>query len=540
MGVSSIREGVVRTYIRRRNYADTFRSSELTATYSLKAGEFSLDALAGISQEYDRYENESFLKYDLIDDSMTSIDAATTNGNIGGNYTEWAMRSYFGRVNLSWDDRYLLEANLRADGSSKFAPGHRWGYFPSVSAGWRLSQERFMERARTWLDHLKLRASYGSLGNNSTTTYYMYQSLFSTQGYVLGGTTAGGFAQTVLSNPSLSWEKTYMANVGIDFAVLNNRLSGSLDLYDKSTKGILITLPAPLEHGTAAVPDQNAGRVNNRGFELSLDWRDRIGNVTYWLGFNMGYVRNRVTRFRGDVASINGVYKIQEGRPINQLYVITVDRIVRDQADLDYVQALVDRNPGYFSTFPRPELGDFLYADANGDGSLDNDDRVEIGGGSLPNLTYGISLGAQWKGFDISMLLQGVGDYKVYYNNQAFRFVTVMGQSLIKDITDNAWTPENPYDSKYPRLRNSANGMNNIASDAFVHDASYLRCKNLQVGYTVPRQFTERFSVSNLKLYASFDNLFTITSFPGLDPEIDAGVGYPAVRQYSLGLNITF
>lgn len=176
-----IREGVVRTYIRRRNYADTFRSSELTATYSLKAGEFSLDALAGISQEYDRYENESFLKYDLIDDSMTSIDAATTNGNIGGNYTEWAMRSYFGRVNLSWDDRYLLEANLRADGSSKFAPGHRWGYFPSVSAGWRLSQERFMERARTWLDHLKLRASYGSLGNNSTTTYYMYQSLFSTQ-----------------------------------------------------------------------------------------------------------------------------------------------------------------------------------------------------------------------------------------------------------------------------------------------------------------------------------------------------------------------
>lgn len=530
----------MRTYIRRRNYADTFRSSELTATYSLKAGEFSLDALAGISQEYDRYENESFLKYDLIDDSMTSIDAATTNGNIGGNYTEWAMRSYFGRVNLSWDDRYLLEANLRADGSSKFAPGHRWGYFPSVSAGWRLSQERFMERARTWLDHLKLRASYGSLGNNSTTTYYMYQSLFSTQGYVLGGTTAGGFAQTVLSNPSLSWEKTYMANVGIDFAVLNNRLSGSLDLYDKSTKGILITLPAPLEHGTAAVPDQNAGRVNNRGFELSLDWRDRIGNVTYWLGFNMGYVRNRVTRFRGDVASINGVYKIQEGRPINQLYVITVDRIVRDQADLDYVQALVDRNPGYFSTFPRPELGDFLYADANGDGSLDNDDRVEIGGGSLPNLTYGISLGAQWKGFDISMLLQGVGDYKVYYNNQAFRFVTVMGQSLIKDITDNAWTPENPYDSKYPRLRNSANGMNNIASDAFVHDASYLRCKNLQVGYTVPRQFTERFSVSNLKLYASFDNLFTITSFPGLDPEIDAGVGYPAVRQYSLGLNITF
>ena len=535
-----IREGVVRTYIRRRNYADTFRSSELTATYSLKAGRFGLDVLAGMSQEYDKYETENFMKYDLIDDSMTSLDAATTNGNTGGNYTEWAMRSYFGRVNLNWDDRYLLEANLRADGSSRFAPGHRWGWFPSVSAGWRLSQEAFMQASRGWLDNLKLRASYGTLGNNSTTTYYMYQSLFATQGYVLGSNIAGGFAQTILSNSSMSWEKTCMANVGIDFSVLGNRLGGSIDIYDKSTKGILITLPAPLEHGTSAVPDQNAGRVNNRGFELSIDWRDRIGNVSYHAGFNLGYVRNRVTRFRGDVASINGVYKIQEGRPANQLYVMTVDRIVRDQSDLDHVQALVDRNPEYFSTFPRPELGDFLFADANGDGSLDNDDRVEIGGGSLPNLTYGISLGAEWKGFDLSLLLQGVGDYQVYYNNQAFRFVTVMGQSLVKDITDNAWTPDNPYDSKYPRLRNSANSQNNIASDAFVHNAAYLRCKNLRVGYTVPRSFTRKFFVSDLRLYASFDNLFTITDFPGLDPEVDAGVGYPAVRQYSLGLNITF
>ena len=133
-----------------------------------------------------------------------------------------------------------------------------------------------------------------------------------------------------------------------------------------------------------------------------------------------------------------------------------------------------------------------------------------------------------------------MGDYQVYYNNQAFRFVTVMGQSLVKDITDNAWTPDNPYDSKYPRLRNSANSQNNIASDAFVHNAAYLRCKNLRVGYTVPRSFTRRFFVSDLRLYASFDNLFTITDFPGLDPEVDAGVGYPAVRQYSLGLNITF
>ena len=535
-----LREGVVRTYIRRYNYANTYRSSDITASYSFNISKLEGSVLAGASQEYNKYENEQFLKYDLIDDQLTSIDAAATNGPIGGNFTEWSMRSYFGRLNLNWDNKYLLEANLRADGSSKFAPGERWGYFPSVSAGWRLSEERFMRGASSWLNNLKIRASYGSLGNNATTSYYMYQSLFATANYILNGNIAGGFAQTVLSNPKLSWEKTYMTNVGVDFSMLNSRLSGSIEAYSKDTKGILISLPAPLEHGTATVPNQNAGEVNNKGFEVDLHWADRIGRVNYNVGFNLGFVNNKVTKFQGDVSSINGVYKIQEGRPINQLYVVTVDRIVRDQADLDYVQSLVDANPAYFATFQRPELGDFLYADANGDGVLDNDDRVEIGYGALPRLTYGLNLGAEWNGFDFAMFLQGVGDYKVYYNNQAFRFVTVMGQSLNKDITDNAWTPENPYASTYPVLRNNADGRNNIASDAFVHNAAYLRCKNIQLGYTVPQSITRKFFVEKLKVYCSIDNLFTITSFPGLDPEIAAGVGYPSIRQYSVGLNVSF
>lgn len=535
-----IREGVVRTYIRRYNYANTYRSSEITANYVFKASKLSGSVLVGASQEYDKDEHESFLRYDLIDDSLTSIDAATTNGPIGGNYTEWAMRSYFGRVNLSWDDKYLLEANFRADGSSKFAPEHRWGYFPSVSAGWRVSEEGFMKDTRHWLDQLKLRASYGSLGNNATTSYYMYQSLFATANYVLNGNIAGGFAQTILSDSRLTWEKTYMTNIGIDYALLNSRLSGSIDIYNKDTKGILISLPAPLEHGTSTVPNQNAGEVNNKGLELDIHWNDRIGKVSYNVGFNMSYVKNKVVKFRGDVSSISGVYKIQEGRPINQLYVMKVDRIVRDETDIAYVDNLVKNNPDYFATYQRPELGDFLYADTNGDGNLDSNDRVEIGNGTAPTFTYGINLGLNWNNFDFSVFFQGVGDYKVYYNNQAFRFVTVMGQSLNKDITDNAWTPENPYNSKYPILRNSSNGKNNIASDAFVHNAAYFRCKNIQLGYTIPQAITRKFFVENLKVYTSIDNLFTITSFPGLDPEVAANVGYPTVRQYSVGLNVTF
>ncbi len=535
-----LRDGAVRTYIRKYNYAENFRSSEITANYKFDVSKLETSILLGASQEYDKYENEMFRKYDLIDDSLTGIDAGTTNGEINGNYTEWAMRSYFGRINLNWDNKYLLEANLRADGSSKFAPGNRWGYFPSVAAGWRISQESFMNGTSSWLDNLKIRASYGSLGNNATTSYYMYQSLFATAGYILNGNIAGGFAQTILSNPNLSWEKTYMTNIGIDFALLNNRLSGSIDLYNKNTEGILISLPAPLEHGTSTVPNQNAGEVNNKGFDIDLNWNDRIGKVSYRLGFNMGFVNNKVTKFQGDVSSISGVYKIQEGKPINQLYVICVDRIVRDQTDLDYVQSLVDRNPDYFATYQRPELGDFLYRDANGDGKLDASDRVEIGHGTLPRLTYGANLGVSWNGFDFSILLQGVGNNPVYYNNQAFRFVTVMGQSLNKDITDNAWTPENPYNSRYPILRNNSNGKNNIASDAFVHNAAYLRCKNIQLGYTIPQKITRKFFVENLKIYTSIDNLFTITKFPGLDPEVAANVGYPTVRQYSIGINVSF
>lgn len=535
-----IREGTVRTYIRRYNYKNTYRSSEITAKYDFDISRLRTSVFAGMSQEYNKYDTDYYIKYDLVDPSLGAINAGMTNGSITGNYYEWAMRSYFGRINLNWDDRYLIEANLRADGSSKFAPGKRWGYFPSVSAAWRISQEKFMAASSSWLNQLKLRASYGSLGNNATTSYYMYQSLFATANYILNGNIAGGLAQTVLANPELTWEKTYMANIGLDFAMFNSRFSGTIDIYNKNTKGILISLPAPLEHGTSTVPNQNAGEVNNKGFEFDLRWNDRIGKVSYNVGVNMGFVNNKVTRFQGDVSSINGVYKTQEGKPINQLYVITVDRIVRDQSDLDYVQSLVDRNPDYFATYQRPELGDFLYRDANGDGKLDTNDRVEIGHGNVPRITYGANLGASWNNFDFSVLFQGVADYKVYYNNQAFRFVTVMGQSLIKDITDNSWTPENPYNSKYPLLRNNANGKNNIASDAFVHNAAYFRCKNIQLGYTIPRDVTRKFFVENLKVYASIDNLFTITDFPGLDPEVGANVGYPSVRQYSIGLNISF
>lgn len=535
-----LREGVVRTYIRNYNYINTFRTSDITARYDYQLDKLEASVMVGASQEYNKYEYEFYGKYDLVDASLTAMDAATTERPTGGYYDEWAMRSYFGRLNLVWDGKYMLEANLRADGSSKFAPDSRWGYFPSISAGWRLSEEGFMQGYQDWLSSLKLRASYGSLGNNATSTYYMYQSLYTATNYILNNNIAGGFSQTVLSNPNLTWETTYMSNIGVDYGFLKNRLTGSIEWYNKDTKGILISLPVPLEHGTTTVPNQNAGEVNNRGVDFDIHWRDNIDKVAYSVGFNMGFVQNKVTKFRGDVSSISGVYKIQEGKPINQLYVLSVDRIVRDQSDMDYVQSLVDKNPAYFATYQRPALGDFLFADTNGDGKLDADDRIEIGHGNSPRITFGGNLNVAWNNFDFSMLIQGVADYKVYYNNQSFRFTTHMGQSLVKDITDNAWTPENPYNSKYPILRNSANSKNDQASDAFVHNGAYIRCKNIQLGYTIPSHITKKIFIESLKLYTSIDNLFTITDFPGLDPEIGANVGYPSLRQYSIGINLSF
>lgn len=534
-----LREGVVRTYIRKYNYRKEFRTSDITARYEFKIDKLDASIMAGASQEYEKYEYEYFGKYDLTDDSLTGIDAGTTERPTGGYYTEWAMRSFFGRINLNWDDKYMLEFNMRADGSSKFSKNNRWGYFPSVSAGWRISQENFMEHTQDWLSQLKLRASYGTLGNNATTTYYEYQSLYNPSNYVLGNAVTSGLAQTALSNANLTWETTHMLNLGLDFGFFNNRLSGTVEWFNRRTDGILISLPAPYEHGTSTVPNQNAGEVVNKGFDFDIDWQDKIGEVDYNVGFNMGYVKNEVTEY-GDAPSISGGMKTEKGKPIKQIYVLQVDRIVRDQADLDYVQSLVDKNPKYFSTYKQPELGDFLFKDANGDGNLNTDDRVEIGNGNAPTLTYGFNLGLSWKNFSFSVLMQGVGDYKVYYNNQAFRFRLYPGQSLIKDITDNAWTPENPYNSKYPRLLNSADNRNDKASDAFVHDASYLRCKNIQLSYTVPQALTQKFYVQNLQVYTSIDNLFTISDFPGLDPEVAKGVAYPVARAISVGLNVSF
>lgn len=306
-----------------------------------------LNVMLGASQEMFRDRKMNASKYDPIDSSVDVINGATGDALASGEHTEWAMRSYFGRINLGWDNKYLLELNMRADGSSRFLKGNRWGYFPSFSAAWRIDQEQFMEKTRNWLDALKLRVSYGELGNNylgdGYSANYMAISSYSDVQYPFGNVAQNGMALTSIANGSLTWETTAVTNFAIDFATLNNRLSGTVEYFIKDTKDILIDLPAPLVHGNASIPRQNSAEVRNNGFELTMNWTDRINDFHYNIGANLTFVDNKVTKFKGDEASINGSLIIKEGLPINTEYVLLVDRIIQTQEDLDLVEELAKK-----------------------------------------------------------------------------------------------------------------------------------------------------------------------------------------------------
>lgn len=401
-----------------------------------------------------------------------------------------------------------------------------------------MSEEGFMKDIDL-LDQLKVRASYGSLGNNDVGNYD-YQRFYAASNYILNNGVQIGMAQRALSNAALTWETTYVTNVGVDFGLFN-KLNVSFDFFVKNTKDILIDLPAPLVHGNATIPKTNAGEVRNRGIELNLTWNERIGQVDYFVGGNFTYVKNEVTKFKGEESSITGTNMILEGQPINIQYVLSVDRIVQTEEDLALVQAMVDANPDAFAQYKRPELGDFLYKDTNGDGRITSDDRIMVGNGTNPTTTYGFNFGASWKGFDFSCILQGAAGLKVYWNGQdggSYWPLIRRGNQINKTIADGRWIPGRT-DATYPRLLDYTDGRNSVASDFWVQDKSYMRVKNIQLGYTVPRRLSRNIMLETIRCYVSIDNALTFTDYKGLDPEVE-GTKYPTMRLTTFGVNLTF
>ncbi len=495
--------------------------------------------MVGGSQEQYDTENFSATKYGLIDNNLTQINAATGSAEASGSLSDWAMHSFFSRINLSWADRYLFEANYRRDGSSRFLSGKRWGGFPSVSAGWRISEESFMSKLRnSWMDNLKIRASWGSLGNNSVGNYDAISTLASTL-YVLNDAPVTGFAPGDIANGNLQWESTYIVNAGIDWAI-KNKFSGSLDFYSKSTKNILARLPIPLEVGLVSAPYQNSAKVRNTGLEVNLQWKDRIGGVNYFVNGNLTYNKNKVIKFKQGEASIDGTKMIKEGYAINTQYVRLVDRIVQTDEDLSLVQSIIDNAPEGKNPFPDgvPELGDFLYKDTSNDKVINDDDRVPVGHGENPRFIYALSFGANWNGFDFSCQLDGVAGLNTYYRNGFYTTSLILPQIINKDIADGRWYEGRETKASFPRLTTSSNTRNILNSDFWVTNNSFLKIRNIQLGYTIPYNLVSKIKVSRLRLYVSLENYFTFTNFPGLDPEV-TNMGYPMMRQAVFGLNLS-
>ncbi len=517
-----------------------------------------LSVMVGASSELYRSKSFSTSKQDLIDLSLWALDAATGDASASGSTNEWAMQSYFGRINLNWDEKYLLEFNMRRDGSSRFAGTRRWGTFPSGSAGWRIDQESFMEDlVDKGLNALKLRASYGELGNNSIGNYdwqALYTNISTTSipniSYVLGNALSTGMAMSAIPNSLVTWEKTNVFDVGIDLALFNSRFNVVADYFNKKTSNILISLPAPSVHGTTSLPKLNSAGVTNKGFELTASWNDRAGDFNYGVSANLTYVTNIVDKFRGkdkDGMSISGTNLIWEGHPINCQYMLKVDRILQTEADMKIVEDMIANAPvdangkkvNPFASYGTPQLGDFLYQDTNGDGIINADDRVIVSDGPNPKWYMGLNLNASWKGFDFSMLMQSQLGAKTYWQGAAYNTPTVrFGYQLNKEVADGRWYPGRT-DATYPRLLQYQTTINTQASDFYLQNLAFLKIRNIELGYTLPAKWTEACQLSKVRIYGTLENFFTFTSYKGFDPEV-SGMAYPTMRQAVLGLNVTF
>ena len=557
-----VSDGVYRTSIKNHNW-NTYRHfmdgfARYENSFIDKKLDFSI--LAGGSQEQFRRDEFSASRLDLVDPSLGVINGAVGESSTYGRQVEWAMHSFFGRINLGWEDKYLMEVNLRGDASSRFLSNKRWGYFPSFSLGWRIKEENFLTDV-DWLSNLKLRGSYGSLGNNSLSSdvwagNYDAIPVYSTRNYVLNNAISTGLVQGAIANANLTWESTYVTDIGFDFGLFNNKVTGTFDYFNKVTKDILIDLPAPAVHGRASIPKQNAAQVSNKGFELTLGYRGNIGtDFTYGVSGNVTYVKNNVDKFKGEIASYSGDQQILEGRPVNEKYVLEYDRIIQTDADVAYVDEIIANAPlddngnkmNPFAAFGRPEKGDILYKDRNGDGLINNDDRFMTGYNNIPDWTYGISLNAAYKGFDFSTLIQGAIGAREMFVNYNYSSSVRYGYQINADVADGRY-----YDGRdianspatFPRLLDSSkSSKNNERNSTFwLADKSYMRIKNIQLGYTVPQSFLTQHKLGALqrvRFYTSLENFFTFSNWPGLDPEVK-GVGYPVIKQCVFGLNVSF
>jgi len=498
-----------------------------------------IKVLGGASYLDQYTDNLSGMRLNLPNADLSQIDAGAEDGQVAeGSAEQYTLISYFGRINYVFNDKYLFEANIRRDGSSRFSDGQRWGWFPSASAGWRISEESFM-KGISFIQDLKLRASYGILGNDALggetlgitiDGNYPYQSNYFLNSYPIGGALYQTAGLRNYPNSGLTWETTDIANIGLDFTIVK-KLNVTFDYFDKRTKDILFNLPIPATVGLESTV-QNAVSVKNQGWELSLNYQDQIGEAfKYTVGVNLADVRNEITDLKGaDLATVNsngiGIGNFV-GSPINSFYGYQVAGIFQTAEQVSQ-QAVVSQ-----SVAP----GDLMYQDRNNDGVFDYANDFAYLGSNMPRYNYGINLGASYKNFDFNAFFQGVA--KVDVNTLNLERARDTRDGNIRSNWLDSWTPENT-GAEYPRLINA--GINYLPSSFWVKSGAYLRLKNVSIGYNLPKALLEKTFISRLRIFATGQNLLTFSSLPkDIDPEApNDNRYYPQVRTVTFGLNANF
>jgi TonB-linked SusC/RagA family outer membrane protein len=493
-----------------------------------------LNVLGGYNQETSYSKQLGGSKITFPTDNLKELNAGSATGQTTrGTASEWAIQSFFGRINYDYKSRYLLELNGRYDGTSRIAPDTRWGFFPSASAAWRISSESFMKNIN-WLSNLKFRGSWGQLGNQNV-GLYPYQDVLSTTQYAFAALEPGA-RLTRLVDKTLQWETTTVTDIGIDLSIKNGLFSLTADWYDKVTDDILYSIPVPASIGLSA-PTVNGGQMKNTGWEFEATHAYNIGKVKYDVNFNISFYKNEVTSI---ISPTIGTNIVKEGLPYQEWYMVEWDGIFQNQAEIDAApKHQFNPKPGDL------RFKDQLTIDSNNDGIMDkadgvidSKDRVVVGG-RYPKFYYGGGFNIYWKDFDVSLFLQGVEGTKSLSRNWGITPYE-QGSPPTKDFVKNHWTGEGST-NKYPAMyRAGYNPVTGTVSTFHLYDSSYLRLKNLRIGYNIPNAYAQRIGLKQAQVYFSGDNLLTFTDYPGMDPERTSGSFsvYPQLRTYAFGIKV--
>jgi TonB-linked SusC/RagA family outer membrane protein len=568
----TLTKAVTGTGMYTENMAKTdYQVMNVFATYAKTLSNHNIGAVVGFNREQTDNTKQTLSAKDMYNVDKPAI--ATATGTITGsdNVLQSSTQGFFGRLNYDYKSKYLLEFNGRYDGSSKFPENHRWGFFPSVSAGWRVTQESFMKPLQPWLSELKLRASHGTVGNQNIADYAYYSSMYAYSPYWL----TNGAPGLSLSSPSLvsssfTWETVQTNDLGLSWGMLNNKLTGSFDWYQRDTKGILTASATalPVVLGTPA-PLQNSGALQSKGFELSINWKDKIGKVSYYVGANLYNYKSVVTKVSNPNNALfdnNGNALLYEGKTMGEIWGYVTDRLYTVDDFTAPAEGWVAKGytggtlkkgiPARNGQSPNP--GDVLYKKfdttrtyiSSGANTLADHGDMQIIGNSTPQYQYGISGGVNYANFDFSFVIGGVLKQDLWLNNGLIFPNYWQSYSQLYSNQLNYWTPNNLdayYGRIYYQVGNQGSNQNTVQT-RYLQNGAYLRVKNLSLSYTLPASIIKKAHFDRLQVFYSIENPFEFDHLAkGIYPDVanqgggsGSGLGYPFMRKSSVGINLTF